>query len=1069
LAQTFAADRYSEKFIGSLTLAQSAVMLALTVPGVLLITSGAGPTTVAPYGLFLILAYAGISYFEADQRIMEVLKFLMEKRRLNHNARRMRQIIGVKDIDFDSVFTLDNRILSVIRVFPRDLGSLSETDIERCLAGYGAFLNSLSSSIQIIMSSAEVDIENYIRAMEDRIILEGDPRKLEYFSHYQSFLRGVTSSKTIADRDYHIIITQNMGENLRQSLNDLASKTRNVTCSLQDSGIDCRRLDTGQLIVFYSNFLQPRMRFGAHNWSPVTFHKNLELMMESEKYLKDFQVSLRPDHPLWDELRHPVFTGDGHELLGEPLDRQSHIISEILPSMMEFHRDHVLAEKLHTILCTVRFPAVVSPGWLTRLIRLPIDFDIVFHIHPLSQKSTVEYLQNELTKLETDVTAKQHQGLLVPERDRVSLQKVRDLLSRVSRDEEKCFDLALYVNVKAYDKKELDIASSRVRQALEGLNARVKTARWEMEPAIKTCYPLAKDALGAKRDKLFPSSAVRDSFPFILSNLSQPGPGAVVAGYNQLNGIPVLLDGFTQPNPHTLVLGASGAGKSFLIKKIILNHALNGDHIFLIDPQGEYSRTVSQMSGEIIRLAPDSGNTINLLDLSNTSYDERKSSVKAFFNIIQGDFESQISGASIGIIDRMLDNAYRKKGVYSDDKSTWDNVPPTFQDIYEALNQYCQDPYGRQESWKKASAEAILTHLTPFISGDMKYLNRQTNISLKDAKITCFDISSTANQKPIPKALALFTVFDFIQSRAKKLGRQCRKHIIVDEAWTVFENNQDYLGPIVRTGRKENLAVTIIDQNVEDLLRKDAAGNTRGHIILNNTSTKFILRQEAAALRLVTEKFALTEGQTQFLKSAGTGDALLITPAAKIPLFILASEYEKRLLNTTPQLKEEKTPEFDAEFDPRHDDVIPAGFMAAFNPELMAEFIKVKDEGVDGQNAIYYVRPEEGITIPAKIRRDLIMKKLLEKARLYGARIQSHTHLLPHITVTTADDKILGVEMLESQTQDQISQKTAGVDRLLLVGCANIRESDYAQSVHTPQQTIKIIDELMGGGKWTDS
>jgi type IV secretory pathway VirB4 component len=175
----------------------------------------------------------------------------------------------------------------------------------------------------------------------------------------------------------------------------------------------------------------------------------------------------------------------------------------------------------------------------------------------------------------------------------------------------------------------------------------------------------------------------------------------------------------------------------------------------------------------------------------------------------------------------MIENAYRKSGIYLDDKASWRRTPPTFTAIFEALSQFASENTSKADSWKKTTAEALLSQITPLVSGDMRYLNQQTTVSLEGKNIVCFDVSSTPAYNPIQRALSLFVVFDFIHSRVCRQNDKRRRMIIVDEAWSVFENNQDYLGPIVRTGRKDNISVVMIDQNVEDLLTMDAQGRPR--------------------------------------------------------------------------------------------------------------------------------------------------------------------------------------------------------------------------------------------------
>jgi type IV secretory pathway VirB4 component len=984
MVETFATGSYKEKFFGNLTLEQSLLLLLLAVPGIALAFRGFSLYLVGGWFFAVMVLFAGISFFSWDEWALRYLRFLSEVKRLVWTDTKMEEFIGVQDIDENTVFTRDGRVLSVVRVMPQDLGSLSDDDVARVLSGYGTFLNELSTNIQIIMSSTEVDVEGYLQRLKEKVLLSQKPERMKYFNHFADYLREMTKSKVVTDRDYYIVITQPRSEELKKTLEDLDTKSRNLMASLLDAGIETSRLGTEELIKFFSNFYNPHFKMAGDLWSPVTMVRDYEAAVAADDYISQYRNGQSHFFPMYQDRYAPSFNKAGAEFIRGKGDRRAYIIEQLMPSSLDIRKDAVCIEKLHRVLFTVRFPAVVDPGWLTKLVRQNIDFDIVFHIHPLSQATSISYLQHEITKLETDVTMKKQQGLLVAQKDQVLLDQVKELLQRVASDREKCFDVALYINVKAYSEKDLDLAVLRIKDVLEGMNAQVRVANWEMKDAIRSCYPLADDRLGAKRDRLFPQSAVRASFPFVLSSLEDKGAGAVVVGYNQFNGIPVLLDLYQQPNPNVLVLGSSGAGKSFMVKKLFLAEALQDVDMFIIDPQGEYSKVVQAMGGEVIKFGPETDSVINLFDLNMGTYDSRKAAVKAFFNIIRGNLESTLSGAATGIIDMVIDTAYRTHGIYVDDPGSWSREPPTFRDVFHALSNYAGNATSKADSWKKTTAEALLTYLTPFVSGDMRYLDRQTSVSMRNRNIVCFDISHAAINRKMEKSLMLFIVFDYIYSWLQTQPAHKRKMIILDEAWSVFENNEDYIGPIVRTSRKLNLSVVMISQNAEDLLGKDFRGKERGYEILQNTSTKFILNQQAANLRMCAEKFALTDGQREFVQKAGRGDILMLTPNAKIPILVVASEDEKRIMSTTPEEMKEferlgESVSVDMEFDPRNDPVVPARMLSDLDKRRFEKdgYVAIVDSGLTAdRRQIWYVKSTGDEEVVHFLRRNLIFKYL---------------------------------------------------------------------------------------------
>jgi hypothetical protein len=422
---------------------------------------------------------------------------------------------------------------------------------------------------------------------------------------------------------------------------------------------------------------------------------------------------------------------------------------------------------------------------------------------------------------------------------------------------------------------------------------------------------------------------------------------------------------------------------------------------------------------------------LNLFVLSLGTYDSRKGAVKAFYNIIRGNLETALSGAATGIIDMVIDTAYRTHGIYVDDPGSWSREPPTFRDVFHALSNYASTATSKADSWKKTTAEALLTYLTPFVSGDMRYLDKQTSVSMRNRNIVCFDISHAAINRRMEKSLMLFIVFDHIYSWLQTQPAHRRKMIILDEAWSVFENNEDYIGPIVRTSRKLNLSVVMISQNAEDLLSKDFRGKERGYEILQNTSTKFILNQQAANLKMCAEKFALTDGQKEFVQKAGRGDILMLTPNAKIPILVVASEDEKRIMSTTPEemkkwedMKESVS--VDMEFDLRNDLVVPVKMLTDLDKRRLEKdgYATIVDSGLTAdRRQIWYVKAPRDEEVVHFLRRVLIYKYLefVRKAmnmsdekmtlRMSGPKLVDVTFKLP-------DKRMVVVEVLSKTELD---------------------------------------------------
>lgn len=102
--------------------------------------------------------------------------------------------------------------------------------------------------------------------------------------------------------------------------------------------------------------------------------------------------------------------------------------------------------------------------------------------------------------------------------------------------------------------------------------------------------------------------------PFRACEVFQPS--GVYYGLNATTNRMILADRKSLKCPNGIVLGTPGSGKSFSCKREATDVYLHtNDDLIFLDPEHEYSSLVEQLGGQIIRLAPDSTDYINPMDI----------------------------------------------------------------------------------------------------------------------------------------------------------------------------------------------------------------------------------------------------------------------------------------------------------------------------------------------------------------------------------------------------------------------------------------------------------------------
>ncbi len=356
------------------------------------------------------------------------------------------------------------------------------------------------------------------------------------------------------------------------------------------------------------------------------------------------------------------------------------------------------------------------------------------------------------------------------------------------------------------------------------------------------------------------------------------------------NNIPLIKDIFKLSNPNGLCLASSGAGKSYMSKLLISRYLLNGVKVMVIDPQGEYKNLVERFKGQRVDLSRTSKTIINPLDLMGHDYHEKRLALMDLMPIMLG----ELTEPQKAFLDRALTKSYEMKGI-TEEPSSWNNEPPTLEDVVKIL----ESMEKRAVTLERTTIRSLVNRLRMYTDGVFSFLNKHTNINF-DNKFVCFDIGSMPKQV---KPVIMFLVLDYVYMKMKKDLE--RKLLVVDEAWSLLGRTEDasYIFEIVKTCRKFNLALFLINQEVEGMLESEA-----GKSVLANTSYTLLMRQKPAVIKDIEETFFLSSPERAHLLTANVGEGILLMDDEHSEIKIVASEEEHKLITTNPdEILEQKS------------------------------------------------------------------------------------------------------------------------------------------------------------------
>ncbi|MFI0724314.1 VirB4 family type IV secretion system protein [Streptomyces sp. NPDC021224] len=560
----------------------------------------------------------------------------------------------------------------------------------------------------------------------------------------------------------------------------------------------------------------------------------------------------------------------------------------VTPRRLEVGTDHVAS------FAVTGYPREVHPGWLQPLLTYPGRVDVALHVEPIDPVTAANRLKRQLAKMESGRRHTQEHGRLLDPHVEAATEDAYELSARVARGEGKLYRVGLYLTVHADTAEALADEVTAVRSLAASLLMDAKPTTYRSLQGWVTCLPLGLDPIRMRRT--FDTAALAASFPFTNPDLPPPDPAATTApsgvlyGYNIGSQGLVHWDRFALDNHNSVVLGRSGAGKSYLVKLELLRSLYRGIEVHVVDPEDEYARLAAAVGGTYVHLG-DQGVRINPFDLPlHTRPGGRRSAPRdallrrsLFLHtalvVLLG---AEPAPAERAVLDRAITATYQRAGITGDPR-TWARPAPLLADLADVLSRAGD-----------RTADDLAARLHPYVEGAFSGLFDGPTTTRPEGHLVVYSLRDLADElKPIGTLLTLDAVWRKVSDPALRRPRL----VVVDEAWLLMREpaGADFLFRMAKAGRKRWAGLTVATQDTADVL-----GSDLGKAVVANAATQILLRQAPQAIDEITATFNLSDGERQFLLSADRGQGLLSTGTQRVAFQAVASPAEHALVTTDP-------------------------------------------------------------------------------------------------------------------------------------------------------------------------
>ena len=298
-------------------------------------------------------------------------------------------------------------------------------------------------------------------------------------------------------------------------------------------------------------------------------------------------------------------------------------------------------------------------------------------------------------------------------------------------------------------------------------------------------------------------------------------------------GTPYFLNLHYGDTAHSMILGRSGSGKSFLLNFLITSLQKYNPYTFIFDVGGSFESLTQLFGGSYLRLGRESADfTINPFCLPPTK--RNLDFLALFLKVLLGP----------GILD-----------------------PAIERELYEQIeNLYSLDPPLRTlDVLGNTLPRAITCALAKWMrGGQFGYLFDNPQDTISFSRFQCFDFQQISRYPELLEPLLFYILHRANEVIANRDTSSSFKAFFIDEAWVFLRNAtiQRYVTEALKTWRKHNAAMILSTQSLDELKRSEILD-----IIVESCATKMFLANPDMDQDLYRRQFHLNETEVQLISS----------------------------------------------------------------------------------------------------------------------------------------------------------------------------------------------------------
>jgi type IV secretion system protein VirB4 len=533
-----------------------------------------------------------------------------------------------------------------------------------------------------------------------------------------------------------------------------------------------------------------------------------------------------------------------HKLEHARLKHDTFLDYYVAASHLECHRGHLRVDDYYVKVLTLKEPSAQSfPLIFKRLLEVQANFYVVTEWKKEDTGKTRRVIQAKRRHFHNTKRSFLSQASLNdPAPHDVLLDDSKESLVRELGEGIKEIELhgnyfgqfSLTVVIYDLDLGAVERASAEFYKVFSVHDAELYDERYNLLNAFLAAVP-GNHPWNLRKLYLLNTNYADYSFLFTLHSGERRNPHLrqeYLAVLETCHSTPYFLNLHYHDVAHTLVLGRTGAGKSFLLNFLITNLQKYAPHTFIFDLGGSFESLTQLFAGSYVRVGTASAEfSINPFSLPATK--ENLDFLTLFVRVLlRGAGPAELDPASERELYQQIENLY--------------SVDASLRTLGVLANTLPYALSGRLAKWVRG--------------GQFGFLFDNVEDTVSFSRFQCFDFQQMSQYPELLEPLLFYILHRANAVIADRAISSVFKAFFIDEAWVFLKNPsiRRYVVEALKTWRKHNAAMILSTQSLDELRRSDLLD-----VIVESAATKIFLANPDMDRDLYRKQFHLNETEVE--------------------------------------------------------------------------------------------------------------------------------------------------------------------------------------------------------------